>query len=228
MKIPVTILAILAVFYAFFWFTASPQKEEVTVARTDMPWQVKALPSGDSRVFDLTLGVDVLSNAVNKFGDFEKAAVFAPEKGEKTLEVYFGNVNFGPLKAKVVVSLQADTDELENFVRNSVKREGSATGDWKYTLSPEDTKTINNKLLTVISYVPATRALDAEFFKQRLGEPTAWLKESETAVSWFYPEIGLSLLIDDEYKEVLEYIAPKDFVMPAGVSVYGENPVDNN
>ena len=46
----------------------------------------------------------------------------------------------------------------------------------------------------------------------------AWLRENETAVSWFYPAIGLSVLIDDEASEVLEYQPPRDFIMPPGVS----------
>mgnify|MGYP000113781179 CR=1 FL=1 len=51
-----------------------------------------------------------------------------------------------------------------------------------------------------------------------LAEPAAWLQESEQAVSWFYPELGLAVLIDNEAREVLEYQAPRDFVMPSGVT----------
>jgi hypothetical protein len=39
---------------------------------------------------------------------------------------------------------------------------------------------------------------------------------SEHAVSWLYPELGLSLLIDAEGKEAFEYVAPRDFRMPPG------------
>ena len=58
-----------------------------------------------------------------------------------------------------------------------------------------------------------------DFFRSRFGEPAAWLQENDRAVSWFYPKLGLSVLIDDEAREVLEYQPPRDFVMPEGVNV---------
>jgi hypothetical protein len=76
----------------------------------------------------------------------------------------------------------------------------------------------------LITYLPGTRNLDADFFRSRFGEPAAWLQENETAVSWFYPRFGLSVLIDDQAREVLEYQAPRDFVMPRGVTMNPARP----
>jgi hypothetical protein len=73
--------------------------------------------------------------------------------------------------------------------------------------------------VSLMTYLPGTRKLDAEFFRDRFGEPAAWLQETNTAVSWFYPELGLSVLIDDEAREVLEYQPPRDFIMPQGVTL---------
>ena len=70
----------------------------------------------------------------------------------------------------------------------------------------------------VISYIPGTRNLDADFFLERFGTPAATLRESEQAQSWFYPEKGLSVLIDEDAREVLEYQPPRKFVLPAGGS----------
>ena len=78
-----------------------------------------------------------------------------------------------------------------------------------------------DRRVSVITYIPGTRGLDAAFFRQRFGAPAAWLRESEQAVSWFYPRLGLSVLIDDEAREVLEYLPPRDFVMPEGVTPFG-------
>ena len=68
---------------------------------------------------------------------------------------------------------------------------------------------------TVIGYVPGTRSLDAEFFRTRFDEPAATLQENEQAVSWFYPNLGVSILIDDV---VLENLPTRDFAMPDSVT----------
>ena len=185
--------------------------------RTDLPWQITVNPDGSSRVFDLDLGSATLADAMAKFGALEGLAVFQAKQGEPVLEAYFGNVQFGPLKAKVVAGLDADTTDLEQMLARAGGRDASPSGDWKYPLN-DLPQMHGGRRLKLITYVPATRKLDAEFFRSRFGEPGAWLRENETAVSWFYPEIGLSVLIDDESSEVLEYQPPRDFVMPPGVS----------
>jgi hypothetical protein len=46
------------------------------------------------------------------------------------------------------------------------------------------------------------------------------LQESEHAVSWFYPEKGLSILIDQEAYEVIEYIQPSRFSLAEGAIAF--------
>jgi hypothetical protein len=217
MKIPLAILAIVAVsLLAFLWLAPDPGPDALQ-PRTDLPWQITVNPDGSSRVFDLDLGSATLADAMAKFGALEGLAVFQAKQGEPVLEAYFGNVQFGPLKAKVVAGLDADTTDLKQMLARAGGRDASPSGDWKYPL--DDLPQMHGgRRLKLISYVPATRKLDAEFFRSRFGEPAAWLRENETAVSWFYPAIGLSVLIDDESSEVLEYQPPRDFVMPPGVS----------
>jgi hypothetical protein len=217
MKIPLGILAIVALTLLAFQFFAPNPGPDALRPRTDLPWQIAVNSDGSSRVFDLELGSATLADAMAKFGALEGLAVFEPKDRPKVLEAYFGSVQFGPLKAKVVAGLEADETDLQRLRDSSSKREASPTGDWKYPLDdlPEHHA---GRRLSVITYVPGTRNLDAEFFRSRFGEPTAWLQESEQAVSWFYPRFGLSVLIDDEAREVLEYQPPRDFVMPQGVS----------
>lgn len=217
MKIPLGILAVVALLLLLFQLFAPAPDPEAIRARTDLPWQVTANPDGSSRVFDLDLGAATLADAMAKFGGLEGLAVFEPADGPMVLEAFFGDVQFGPLKAKVLVGLEAGPDELEAMRARSRGREGSPSGDWKYPLD-DDPGQHAGRRLTVITYVPGTRSLDTDFFRARFGEPAAWLEESEHAVSWFYPALGLTVLIDDEAREVLEYQPPRDFVMPPGVT----------
>lgn len=217
MRIPLTILAIVAlILLASVLFAPTPGPDAIQ-ARTDLPWQIRVNADGSSHVFDLDLGRATLADAMDKFGGLEGLAVFEPKQGPLALEGYFGTVQMGPLQAKVIVGLEAGEDELQVLRARASAREGSPSGDWKYKLNDAPSEHLQRRV-AVISYVPGTRSLDAGFFRQRFGEPAATLRESEHAVSWFYPDRGVSILIDDNAREVLEYVAPRDFVMPEGVT----------
>jgi hypothetical protein len=217
MKIPLGILAIVAIALIAFLLFAPPPGPDALQPRTDLPWQVSVNPDGSSRVFDIELGSATLEDAMTKFGGLEGLAVFEHNDGPMVLEAYFGNVQFGPLKAKVIAGLEAGDQELEDMRARAINREGTPSGDWKYPLN-DALKMHAQRRVSLITYLPGTRKLDAEFFRDRFGEPAAWLQETNTAVSWFYPELGLSVLIDDEAREVLEYQPPRDFIMPQGVT----------
>jgi len=220
MRIPLGILAVVAIALIAFQLFAPPPGPDTLKPRTDLPWQVSVNSDGSSRVFDIELGSATLEDAMTKFGGLEGLAVFEYKDGPMVLEAYFGNVQFGPLKAKVITGLEANDQELEEMRARAINREGTPSGDWKYPLN-DPLKMHADRRVGLVTYLPGTRKLDAEFFRERFGEPTAWLKETDTAVSWFYPKLGLSVLIDDEAREVLEYQPPRDFSMPQGVT---QNP----
>ena len=217
MKIPLTILAIVVLILAVFQLFAPPPDPESLKPRTDLPWQITVREDGSSRVFDLDLGHATLADAVAKFGPPEGIAVFEPKAGRLALEAYFGNVQFGPLKAKVLVALEAGEAELVALKQAALDRQGSPSGDWKYPLGDGVAQHADRKL-SVITYIPGTRGLDPDFFRERFGEPAATLQENAQVQSWFYPEKGLSILIDEKAREVLEYQPPRKFVLPAGVT----------
>lgn len=217
MRIPLAILGVVAIILALFQVFAPAPGPDAMGNRTDLPWQVAVYDDGTSRVFDLHLGEATLADAMKKFGGLEGLAIFEPEQGAMSLEAYFGTVQFGPLVAKVITRLDATAAELAAMRDTSTRREGSPSGDWKYQLAsvPQDHAA---RRLAGISYIPGTRSLDADFFRARFGEPAAWRHENEHVVSWYYPALGLSILIDSEAREVLEYRPPRDFEMPADVT----------
>ncbi|BAN69981.1 hypothetical protein [endosymbiont of unidentified scaly snail isolate Monju] len=222
MKTLLSLLAIVALVLGLSWWFAPEPDPELLTPRTDLPWQIRVNHDGSLHVFDLDIGHSTLAEAIAKFGPPERAAVFQRKAGGFDLEVYFGKVHFGPLTARVVVKLAAPEDMLRVLAEQADKREASPTGDWKFPLRDEVLSELANHPVTAISYVPGTRGLDQAFFLERFGEPAAWLPEpnSETARSWFYPDRGLSILIDDKGPEVLEYVRPADFRLPDGARPY--------
>jgi len=220
MKIPMSILAIVALALAAMYLLAPAPNPEMIKARTDLPWQISVNADGSSRVFDLELGTATLSEAQQKFGPVINYAVFVRDQDHSDLEAYFGDVLFGPLKAKVVVKLAAGEAEKQALVARGGERKASPTGDWKHIINKADHAAQAQRRVTAISYIPSTRGLDEAFFLERFGKPVATLFENKEAVSWFYPEQGLSVLIDNQSHEVLEYVPPRDFKMPGGVTPY--------
>ena len=185
--------------------------------RTDLPWLVTVEPDGSSRVFDLHIGTSTLQDAIVKFGNPEAVALYLRESGTRDLETYFGTVSMGPLKAKIILNLLVDGKRLDEFEANAIKQEFSAEGDKKLLLDSEDKQSLGDARIAGITYIPTYKGLEADFFRERFGEPAAWKVEDEEHVQWFYPDIGLTLLMSTEGREILQYRMPRDFVMPEGV-----------
>ena len=199
------------------FFVTPPADHQQTAQRTDLPWQVTVEPDGSSRVFDLHIGTSTLKDAIAKFGNPEAVALYIRESGTRDLETYFGTVSMGPLKAKIILNLLVDGERLAAFEANAIKQEYSAEGHRKLLLNSEDKQSLGDARIAGITYIPTYKGLEADFFRERFGEPAAWKVEDEENVQWFYPDIGMTLLMSAKGREILQYRMPRDFVMPEGV-----------
>ena len=211
------IAALLLVAGLVIFFMTPPADQQESMQRTDLPWQVTVDPDGSSRVFDLHIGTSTLQDAIAKFGNPEAVALYIRESGTRDLETYFGTVSMGPLKAKIILNLLVDGNRLDAFEANAIKQEFSAEGHKKLLLNSEDKQTLGDARISGITYIPTYKGLEADFFRERFGEPAAWKLEDEEHVQWFYPDIGLTLLMSAEGREILQYRMPRDFAMPEGV-----------
>lgn len=183
-------------------------------SQVNAPWVVQPHEDGTSEVLGLHLGVDTLDDALSKFGPPDSIALFVNPEGDRSLEVYFGDAQSSPMKAKIVLILHADQPLLDEIAANAATRDRTAHGEVRLFPSERDKSRLGPLRLSGVTYIPGYRGLDADFFRERLGEPAGWRQEAEQAVSWFYPGIGLSLLIDAAGSEVFELVPPADFRMP--------------
>ncbi|MEN8174967.1 MAG: hypothetical protein ABFS23_04350 [Pseudomonadota bacterium] len=220
MRMLTALLGLVALALATIWWMA-PQGTDTLENRTDLPWQITPLADGGARVLDLDLGRATLADAQLKFGEPERMALYLDKDGSRSLEVYFGTVRLGRLKAKIVVALNAGEAMLDELERGATTRKPAADGSFRLLLADNDKSRLASLPLASITYVPGYDGLEADFFRERLGEPDAWLRESAHAVNWFFPRLGLSLLIDADGKEVFQYMPPRAFRLPPNAQTAG-------
>lgn len=214
MRLIIFTLGFAVVFILLFAWLSPTNDSNMFTPRTDMPWQITPQPDGSSIVFDINLGNATSEALAQKFGPIENMAVYELKAGGYRLEAYYEKAQLGPLAGKLVASFSITSNEAKTIIEQAGKREGSGSGDWKWKLTGNLIAQQADRKLTGITYIPKYKGLEAAFFKQRLGEPKAWHTFNSEVVQWFYPELGLSLLLQADGNEIMEYVPPRDFKLP--------------
>lgn len=191
----------------------TPELDDPHVASQDLPWHIEVLEDGSSRVLGIHLGEAALSDLIARFGAPDGIALFAGET-DRSLEAYFATVRLGRLEGRLVAKLAFSEDEVEGLAQRAVGAEPASGGGRRLQLGPADKAGTAQRRVTAMSFLPKYRGLDAAFFRERLGEPPAWLSADPSEVRWFYPRLGLSLLLTASAGSALEYQPPRDFTLP--------------
>lgn len=175
-----------------------------------LPWQIETLANGNSRVFGLELPHSTLADARERFGDGMRIGIVAAQGEAGALEAYYDSVTAGIVLGRVILVAQLDPDALAEMRARSTQRSHMNDTTFRYVLAHEDLPRVLRAPITGITFVPAAD-LDAETVLKRFGEPQQRLRASEHAEHFLYPEQGLHLLLDAKGKEVLQYVAPREF-----------------
>lgn len=174
------------------------------------PWQITLLPDGKSRVFGITLGESSLNDASAFFAREYKLGLFETTNQPLSLEAYFNEVTMGGISGKFILTLEANQEELSELLQNAIKRKVLESGAKRYSLNRQTTTALAQKRITSLSYIPYIN-LDEEIIKKRFGEPAERIIVDEKRQHLLYPELGLDLLLDEDGKELLQYVAPAKF-----------------
>lgn len=208
------VVGTVALLLTLLWFVVpTPPAPE---ALRDMPWQVELFEDGGSKALGIHLGQSTLEQAAALYGEVEDISLFSPKPDgqELTLEAYFGSVRTGPLAAKLVLRLDAEPEALRAMAQRALARKPGPSGSYQWVLTQPDKESAMGKTVNSLTFIPMYDNLDAVFFRDRFGEPAAWRRHDQRGMEWYYPEQGLSILIDPEGKEVLQYARPKAFKLP--------------
>ena len=201
---------IIAILFAPMLLSPSPDNQTGEPV-SGLPWQIEVLADGQSRVLDLTLGTSTLEDARVRFGEGELAIVAAPDEAG-SLELYFDTVTAGAVTGKLLVTADVAADTLAAMRKRTTKTEYMESGATKKsTLAEQDVAPALAAPIRSLAFIPSIN-LDETMIVQRFGEPASRHRTSEQIEHLLYPERGLDILLDSDKKELLQYVAPRDFV----------------
>ncbi len=175
-----------------------------------LPWQIEILPNGETRVFGLIPARSTLDDARRRFGlDMEIAVIAAPgEPG--ALEVYFSNVTAGVVTGKIILLADTDRETVARLRQRTAKTEYMDGSTKKFILHRDDLALAWRAPIAAITFIPSV-SIDEQTALARFGVPGERIRVDDRIEHLLYPEKGLDLMLDRKGKEVLQYVAPRQF-----------------
>ena len=175
-----------------------------------LPWQIEMLANGDSRVFGLELGHSTIGDARARFGEDMEIGVIAGRGEAGSLEAYYDNVTAGVILGKMILVATLDKTTLERLRDRAIRKQYMHDTTYRYILDPDDLALVWRAPIATITFVPAV-SIDAETVLKRFGPPQERLRASDQVEHFLYPDKGLDVALDNKGKEVLQYVAPREF-----------------
>lgn len=200
------LIVVIAVVAPFLYRSGDHQPTAVK----GLPWQIETLPGGGSRVFGLTLGKSTLADARDRFGPGMEVAIIAAPGEAGSLEAYYNNATAGVLTGKMVLVAGIDRVTLQHLERNAVKTERIDTGALQFVLSDNDLPTAYRAPITTITFIPSV-TFGEDVALRRFGQPAERIRTAKFAEHFLYPDKGLDLILNSKGKEILQYVAPREF-----------------
>jgi hypothetical protein len=175
-----------------------------------LPWQIETLADGASRVFGVTLGRDTMGAAHERLGpDMELAIVVSGDEAG-SLEMYYGHYRAGPFNGKLIVAGELDQATLSQLRERAGAPKYLDSGARKFHLQTQDLPLAYAAPVGTITFIPSA-ALDQEIARTRFGPAQETLRTGDGNMHLLYPALGLDLMLDEKHRDVLQYVAPRDF-----------------
>ena len=199
----VTIIALVAA----LWLPGGQPPEEYK----NLPWQIEVDGEGYSQVFGITLGKSTLHDVEQQFQEQSEISLFVSDNKDMIVEAYFNTITLNGFKAKMVATLDFTPEQLQSMYDQGERIETLAMGKRKVRLSDDNLALARNTKVIALTYLPRIN-ISKETVEKRFGMPEIIIPESDAdAEHWLYPDKGLDVVIYAEAKEVLQYVAPKNF-----------------
>lgn len=192
------------------FLSLKPDSEKSTATVRGLPWQIETLPDGRSKVFGITLGQDTLAQAREHLGPDMQLAIVSATGDDHSLEMYYERYTAGVLSGKLVLTAELAAGKLTRMVKRSTKTDYLKTGARKLRLHPDDLPLAWQAPVQSLTFIPSVN-LDQQTAIRRFGKPAEIISSDKQTTHLFYPEKGLDLILNEDSKEILQYVAPRDF-----------------
>jgi hypothetical protein len=188
-----------------------PDSERSTESVKGLPWQIEALPEGRSKVFGVTLGQSTLGEARGQLGEnMTLAIIIASGQDIGALEMFYSRYKAGVFSGKLVLAADLAPEAVAQLMARAIKSGYMDSGARRFTLHPEDLPVALQAPLASMAFIPTVN-IDEVSAVKRFGPPAEIIHISEQVAHLLYPDKGLDLIINTDGKEVLQYVAPRDF-----------------
>lgn len=207
-KFVAALLLLAVAIVALSTFFSRPQSDPKTIE--GLPWQIEPQADGTARVFGLVLGESTLADARERLGTDMDIALIAAPKEPGTIEAYYGQITAGVITGKMVLAGTLDPQTITRLRERAPSAEYMESTTRKFTLHRDDLPLAFGARIDTITFLPSAR-IDEEIARTRFGAPAERVRTSERVEHWLYPQLGLDLVINDKGKDVLQYVAPREF-----------------
>lgn len=188
----------------------SDDGKPVQQASEGAPWQIEVLADGHARVFGLTPGLSTLDDAIARFGPEAQVAMIMAKGESGSVEAYYETLKAGIVAGKMILTLDTSLAEREEMLKRAVKAEFMESTTRRITLAEDDLRAMSKARIFAIAFIPSAQ-LDEAIVLQRFGKPAERIRSGEHTEHFLYPDKGLDLRLDAKGKEVLQYVAPREF-----------------
>ena len=210
MKFAIYLIAFVIAALVIPFFIPSGGKTEGVDPNSNLPWQIALDGQGGSTVFGVKPGVSTLGEVRQRFGSEMEVAIVAEPEEIGTLEGYYASVSLGFVMAKMVVTVDATNELISSMRERALKAKHMESTTRKITLSADDLAAAALLPVKAISVIPTVN-IDEATVIQRFGQPGERVVVSEKRVHLLYPQQGLDIVVDRDGKELLQYVAPRNF-----------------
>ena len=186
--------------------------EQREIKVDNLPWQISVNDAGHLRVFDVTLAESTLWDAVKTWRAHPKVGIFSNQAGDapESVEAYFDKVRLGPITTKIIVRLATTPEQLQMLWAERYNRKPQPSGTWMFELGDGAFKAAHQLKIDEITYIPVPDS-DAELITKRFGKPATYRELEEERSLWLYPEKGVAIILDENGKEIFQYVNPDRF-----------------
>ncbi len=210
MKTALYVIAFILAALIIPFLLPSPSSPQGGNPDQNLPWQITVDETGQSHVFGVTPGVSTLAQIRQKLGEEVDLAIIAAPGEVGSLEAYYNQISLGFVMGRMILTLEQTPEAITAMRERAPKAEHMESTTKKISLHPDDLALANQSVVRAISLIPSSN-LEEAVILQRFGEPAERFQVSEGLVHYLYPQKGLDIVWSAKGKEVLQYVAPKNF-----------------